>query len=124
MNHPDIEVAVKTEYLPHQSSPENKKYAFAYHITLSNAGHIDAQLISRHWIIIDGNGVRREVKGMGVVGDQPLISPGEKYQYSSGAVLETAVGTMQGSYHMQADNGQGFEVEIPVFSLAVPSAIN
>lgn len=124
MNHPDIEVAVKTEYLAHQSSPENKKYAFAYHITLSNAGHIGAQLISRHWIIIDGNGVRREVKGMGVVGDQPLISPGEKYQYSSGAVLETAVGTMQGSYHMQADNGQAFEVEIPVFSLAVPSAIN
>lgn len=124
MNKPDIEVTVETEYLPHQSNPEKKQYAFAYHITLSNAGHIDVQLISRHWIIIDGNGVRREVKGMGVVGEQPLISPGEKYQYSSGAVLETMVGTMQGSYHMQAENGQGFEVEIAVFSLAVPNVVN
>ncbi len=124
MNKPDIEVTVETEYLPHQSNPEKEQYAFAYHITLSNAGHIDVQLISRHWIIINGNGVRREVKGMGVVGEQPLISPGEKYQYSSGAVLDTMVGTMQGSYHMQAENGQGFEVEIPVFSLAVPNAVN
>ena len=124
MNKKAIEVTVRTEYLPYQSSPEKKQYAFAYHITLSNVGHIDAQLISRHWIIIDGNGVRREVKGMGVVGEQPLISPGESYQYSSGAVLETVVGTMQGSYHMQGENGQGFEVDIPMFSLALPNAVN
>lgn len=124
MNKQAIEVRVETEYLPYQSSPEKKQYAFAYHITLSNVGHIDAQLISRHWIIIDGNGVRREVKGMGVVGEQPLISPGESYQYSSGAVLETVVGTMQGNYHMQGENGQGFEVDIPLFSLALPNAVN
>jgi len=119
-----IEVSVVTEYLPYQSNVEKKQYAFAYHITLSNVGNIDAQLISRHWIIIDGNGVRREVKGMGVVGEQPMISPGESYQYSSGAVLETVVGTMQGSYHMQGEQGQGFEVDIPVFSLALPNAVN
>jgi ApaG protein len=124
MNKEAIKVAVETEYLPYQSSPEKKQYAFAYHITLSNVGRSDAQLISRHWIIIDGNGVRREVKGMGVVGEQPLISPGESYQYSSGAVLQTVVGTMQGSYHMQGENGQGFEVDIPLFSLALPNAVN
>ncbi|MEZ0121181.1 MAG: Co2+/Mg2+ efflux protein ApaG [Candidatus Reddybacter sp.] len=119
-----IKVVIDTEYLPYQSSPEKKQYAFAYHITLTNEGHIGAQLISRHWIIIDGNGVRREVKGMGVVGEQPLISPGDSYQYSSGAVLETVVGTMQGSYHMQGENGLGFEVDIPVFTLALPNAVN
>lgn len=119
-----IKVVIDTEYLPYQSNPEKKQYAFAYHITLTNEGHIGAQLISRHWIIIDGNGVRREVKGMGVVGEQPLISPGESYQYSSGAVLETVVGTMQGSYHMQGENGLGFEVDIPVFTLALPNAVN
>ncbi len=119
-----IKVAVATEYLPHQSNPGKKQYAFAYHITMTNEGSIGAQLISRHWIIMDGNGIRREVKGTGVVGEQPLISPGETYQYSSGAVLETVVGTMQGSYHMQSDDGQGFEVEIPVFTLALPNALN
>lgn len=124
MNKKVIEVTVKTEYLPYQSSPEKEQYAFAYHITLSNVGQIGAQLISRHWIIIDGNGVRREVKGMGVVGEQPLISPGESYQYSSGAILDTMVGTMQGSYHMQGENGQGFEVDIPVFILALPNVVN
>ncbi|MBV1927981.1 MAG: Co2+/Mg2+ efflux protein ApaG [Gammaproteobacteria bacterium] len=124
MKKESIKVVIDTEYLPYQSSPDKKQYAFAYHITLTNEGHIGAQLISRHWIIIDGNGVRREVKGMGVVGEQPLISPGESYQYSSGAVLETVVGTMQGSYNMQGENGLGFEVEIPVFTLALPNAVN
>ena len=124
MNTESIKVVIETEYLPYQSSPDKKQYAFAYHITLTNEGHIGAQLISRHWIIIDGNGVRREVKGMGVVGEQPLISPGESYQYSSGAILETVVGTMQGNYHMQGENGQGFEVDIPVFTLALPNAVN
>ena len=124
MDTESIKVAVKTEYLAQQSSPKDKQYAFAYHITLTNEGSIGAQLISRHWIIMDGNGVRREVKGMGVIGEQPLLSPGESYQYSSGAVIETVVGTMQGSYHMQADNGLGFEVDIPVFTLALPNAVN
>ncbi|PCJ35193.1 MAG: Co2+/Mg2+ efflux protein ApaG [Cellvibrionales bacterium] len=119
-----IKVTVATEYLPHQSNPGKKQYTFAYHITMTNEGPIGAQLISRHWIIMDGNGIRREVKGTGVVGEQPLISPGESYQYSSGAVLETVVGTMQGSYHMQSDDGQGFEVDIPVFTLALPNALN
>jgi len=124
MNETAIQVLVETEYLASQSKPESRQYAFAYHITLTNEGPVGAQLISRHWIIVDGNGVRREIKGMGVVGEQPLISPGESYQYSSGAVLETVVGTMQGSYHMQAENGVGFEVAIPMFSLALPNAIN
>ncbi len=124
MNTESIQVVIKTEYLPYQSSPDKKQYAFAYHITLTNEGHIGAQLISRHWIIIDGNGVRREVKGMGVVGEQPLISPGESYQYSSGAMLETVVGTMQGSYHMQGDDGRGFDIDIPVFTLALPNVVN
>ena len=124
MNKGAIEVVVSTEYLAHQSEPEKQQYAFAYHITLSNAGPIGAQLISRHWIIIDGNGIRSEVKGMGVVGEQPLIAPGENYQYSSGTVLETMVGTMQGSYQMLCENGNSFEVDIPIFSLALPNAIN
>ncbi|MBQ0720064.1 MAG: Co2+/Mg2+ efflux protein ApaG [Gammaproteobacteria bacterium] len=124
MNKNDIQVAVETQYLPLQSSPGKKQYAFAYHITLSNEGDLGAQLISRHWIISDGNGESREVKGMGVVGEQPLIAPGESYKYSSGAVLDTEVGTMQGSYHMQGENGLGFELDIPVFTLAVPNALN
>lgn len=119
-----IKVSVKTEYLSFQSKPTEQQYAFAYHITLTNNGETGAQLISRHWIINDGNGVSREVKGMGVVGEQPLIAPGESYQYSSGAVLETVVGTMQGSYHMQADNGVGFDVDIPIFTLALPNAVH
>ncbi|OUS09836.1 Co2+/Mg2+ efflux protein ApaG [Gammaproteobacteria bacterium 54_18_T64] len=124
MKERSIQVQVATEYLSHQSKPHKKEYAFAYHITVSNRGDEDAQLLSRHWIITDGNGLRREVKGMGVVGDQPLICPGENYKYSSGAVLETEVGTMGGSYHMQDGNGVGFDVEIPIFSLALPNALN
>jgi len=120
----NIKVSVKTEYLPYQSKPADKQFAFAYHITLTNEGDTGAQLISRHWIINDGNGVSREVKGMGVVGEQPLIAPGESYQYSSGAVLDTIVGTMQGSYHMQIESGVGFDVDIPVFTLALPNAVN
>jgi len=124
MSKATINLVVRTEYLPYQSSPENQQYAFAYHITLSNTGEIGAQLISRHWIIIDGNGVRSEVKGMGVIGEQPLIGPGESYQYSSGTVLETVVGTMQGSYHMLGERGGSFDLDIPVFSLALPNAVN
>lgn len=124
MNKHTIAIAVETNYLPAQSDPSKQKYAFAYHITLSNKGNIGAQLISRHWIINDGNNVSREVKGIGVVGEQPFISPGENYRYSSGAVIDTVVGTMQGSYHMLAENGEGFDVEIPPFILALPNAIN
>ncbi|OUS11574.1 Co2+/Mg2+ efflux protein ApaG [Gammaproteobacteria bacterium 53_120_T64] len=124
MKQQQIEVEVVTEYLAQQSKPEKKEYAFAYHITVANRGNDDAQLISRHWVIVDGNGLRREVKGMGVVGEQPLISPGESYKYSSGAVLETVVGTMQGSYQMLGGDGTGFDVEIPLFSLALPNVLN
>ena len=124
MNKGNLQVVVRTEYLPYQSSPEKQQYAFAYHITISNTGDVGAQLISRHWIIIDGNGVRSEVKGMGVIGEQPLIGPGESYQYSSGSVLETVVGTMQGSYQMLSENGASFDLDIPVFSLALPNAVN
>ncbi len=124
MNVQDIEVTVETEYLAHQSQPQKKSFAFAYHITIHNAGQSDARLIRRHWVIIDGDGERKEVKGMGVVGEQPLISAGRSYQYSSGAVLGTIVGTMQGSYYMQDQTGKEFKVEIPVFSLAIPNAVN
>ncbi len=119
-----IEVHIETDYLPQQSDLSDNKYAFAYHITLTNLGSVEAQLISRHWIIVDGNNERREVKGIGVVGEQPFIAPGGSYQYSSGAILDTVVGTMQGSYHMQTKAGGSFDVPIPVFMLALPNAVH
>ena len=119
-----IEVSVATEYLPRQSQPNKKQYAFAYHITIANHGHQSAQLISRHWIITDGNESRQEVQGQGVVGKQPLITPGETYQYSSGVILETEIGTMSGTYHMLSETGETFDAPIPTFLLAVPNAIH
>lgn len=120
----NVEVSVRCEFRPESSKPGAKRYAFAYHITISNRGPEHAQLISRHWIITDGNQRREEVRGLGVVGEQPRIPPGQAYQYSSGAVLETAVGTMEGSYRMVRDDGREFSVPIPAFRLAVPHAVN
>ncbi len=120
----NVEVSVRCEFRPESSKPDAKRYAFAYHITISNRGPEHAQLISRHWIITDGNQRREEVRGLGVVGEQPRIPPGQAYQYSSGAVLETAVGTMEGSYRMVRDDGREFSVPIPAFRLAVPHAVN
>jgi ApaG protein len=120
----NIEVTVRCEYRPESSDPAASRYAFAYHITISNHGREHAQLISRHWIITDGNQKRQEVRGLGVVGAQPRIPPGESFAYTSGAMLETAVGTMQGSYRMVRDDGREFSVPIPAFRLAVPHALN
>ena len=119
-----IEVTVRCEYRADSSDPAASRYAFAYHITISNRSAEHAQLISRHWIITDGNERRQEVRGLGVVGVQPRIPPGESYQYTSGAMLETAVGTMEGSYRMVRDDGREFSVPIPAFRLAVPHAVN
>lgn len=119
-----IEVVVVTEYLPHQSEPQKQQFAFAYHITVNNRGDKAAQLVSRHWIITDGNDVTQEVQGLGVVGEQPMINPGESYRYTSGVILETEIGTMSGTYHMLSETGVAFDAPIPTFLLAVPNAIN
>ncbi|HAD08186.1 MAG TPA: Co2+/Mg2+ efflux protein ApaG [Porticoccaceae bacterium] len=119
-----IEVSVVTEYLPRQSEPLKQQFAFAYHITISNHGNKAAQLVSRHWIITDGNEATQEVQGLGVVGEQPMINPGESYRYTSGVILETEIGTMSGTYHMLCETGVSFDAPIPTFLLAVPNAIN
>ena len=122
--HDPIEVTIKSRYLPNQSSPADDRYAFAYHITLQNHGREQAQLLRRHWIITDANGEIEEVEGDGVVGEQPIISPGASYEYTSGALLKTPLGTMQGKYHMMAENGTPFDTQIPIFRLAVPGIVN
>ncbi len=119
-----IEVTVRCEYLPAQSQPEKDKFTFAYHVAIENRGDETAQLVSRHWIITDGNGTTREVKGLGVIGEQPVIGPGEHFNYSSFSVLETAVGTMEGSYRMKAQDESYFIAPIAPFLLAVPGTIN
>ncbi|WP_026687009.1 Co2+/Mg2+ efflux protein ApaG [Azovibrio restrictus] len=120
----NIQVSVRTQFLPDQSDGENGRYVFAYTITIRNSGTLPAQLISRHWIITDGNGRVQEVKGLGVVGNQPLLKPGESFEYTSGCVLDTPVGTMGGSYQMVADDGSPFEAEIPEFVLAMPRTLH
>jgi ApaG protein len=119
-----IQVNVTTEFIQQQSDPQSNRYAFAYHIQISNQGSLPAQLLNRHWKITDGNGKVTEVRGEGVVGEQPLLSPGETFQYTSGTILETPVGSMQGSYQMLADNGQTFDADIPAFRLSVPGALH
>ena len=119
-----IDVSVVTRFLPEQSDTDNERYAFAYTITVTNNGALPAKLISRHWIITHGDGKAEEVRGEGVVGQQPLIAPGDSYTYSSGAVLTSKVGTMQGSYRMFADDGHRFDAIIVPFRLAVPGALH
>jgi ApaG protein len=120
----EIEVAVATEYMPEQSDPGEERYFFAYHITVTNKGSAAAQLVSRHWIITDANGKVEEVRGLGVVGHQPLLQPGESFEYTSGCPLATPVGTMQGSYQMVAEDGERFEAPIPEFVLAMPRTLH
>lgn len=120
----EINVEVVTDYIDDQSEPDVDRYVFAYTITISNRGEIPAQLLSRHWVITDANGKVQEVSGDGVVGVQPRLNPGEKFSYSSGAVLETPVGAMQGSYRMEAENGTSFDAPIPPFTLAVPGVLH
>jgi len=124
MNDCPIHVHVVSQYLPEQSAPDRNKFAFAYHVTIENRGTESAQLISRHWIITDSNGKRDEVRGPGVVGQQPVIAPGHAHRYTSGSVLDTEVGTMEGSYQMTTISGTVFEAPIPPFLLAVPGAVH
>ncbi len=119
-----ISVAVQSDYIPEQSQPATNRYVFAYQVRIENQGSEAAQLINRHWIITDANGRAQEVRGAGVVGEQPHLRPGQSYQYASGTVLETPIGSMHGSYEMLADDGTRFDAEIPVFSLAVPNSLH
>jgi len=119
-----IDVQVETRFVPDQSKPHDNRYVFAYTVTLHNAGDMPARLLTRHWVITDADGKVEEVRGEGVVGDQPWIRPGDRYQYSSGAVLDTAVGTMRGSYQMLADDGTRFDAPIPPFTLSIPRTLH
>ena len=120
----DIHIHVATSYVDEQSEPEADRYVFAYTITISNEGHVPATLLSRHWVITDANGKVQEVSGDGVVGEQPHLNPGERFKYSSGAVLETPVGAMQGLYRMETDSGAYFDAPIAPFTLAVPGLLH
>jgi ApaG protein len=120
----EIGIQVVTDYVDEQSEPASDRYVFAYTITITNNGDVPARLISRHWIITDANGKVQEVSGDGVVGEQPHLNPGEEFRYSSGAVLETPVGAMQGLYRMEADNGVNFDAPIAPFTLAVPGVLH
>jgi len=120
----DIAITVDTRFLDDQSAPADNRYAFAYTITIENRGSVGARLLSRHWVITDGNGKVREVRGDGVVGEQPWVRPGDDYEYTSGAVLETALGTMRGSYQMIADDGTHFDAHIPAFVLSIPRTLH
>jgi len=120
----DISVSVMTQFIDEQSMPQDGRYVFSYTVTIHNRGSIGARLLSRHWVITDANGLIREVRGDGVVGEQPHMRPGEGYEYTSGAVLETAVGTMHGSYQMVAEDGTRFDAEIPEFVLSIPRTLH
>jgi len=120
----EITVVPKATYVADQSDPSKDQYVFAYTITISNTGSIPAQLVSRHWIITDANGKVLEVKGLGVVGQQPLLKPGESFEYTSGTHLGTAVGTMHGTYQMIAEDGRQFDAPIPSFTLSVPRVLH
>ena len=119
-----IEVSAATQYLADQSDEAAGRFVFAYTITLRNTGSIAAQLISRHWIITDAQGLVQEVRGLGVVGAQPLLEPGQSFEYTSGAAIATPVGTMKGSYQMVATDGTRFEAPIPQFTLSVPRVLH
>lgn len=119
-----VAITVETEFLKSQSDPEQLRFAFAYTISVQNNGEEAVRLLSRHWIITDGDNEVQEVHGEGVVGKQPLIEPGEIFRYTSGAIINTAVGTMEGSYEMISASGRPFIAPIGVFSLAQPSALH
>ena len=119
-----ITIAVRTRYLAEQSQPAQQRFVFSYTITLRNAGALPARLLSRHWVITDADGKIEEVRGEGVVGEQPWLRPGEGYEYTSGAVLTTSIGTMTGSYQMLADDGTRFDAPIPSFVLSVPRTLH
>lgn len=119
-----IDVSVETHYIEEQSDPLKDRYVFAYTITISNNGDTPAKLINRHWVITDANNKVQEVRGAGVVGEQPYLRPGEQYQYTSGTIMETAVGTMEGEYEMVTDDGDSFLAPINRFTLSMPRTLH
>ncbi len=119
-----IHVSASTQYLPDQSQPDHGRYVFAYTITISNTGTVPARLLTRHWIITDANDKVQEVRGGGVVGQQPYLAPGMSFEYTSGTMIETPVGTMHGSYQMIDDDGSTFSAEIPQFTLSIPRTLH
>jgi ApaG protein len=120
----DIAVSAAVKYLADQSDEKAGRYVFAYTINIRNAGNTTAQLISRHWVITDSQGLVQEVRGLGVVGAQPVLAPGESHEYTSGTAIATPVGTMRGSYQMVAEDGTRFEAPIPEFTLSVPRVLH
>ena len=120
----DISVTSRTVFIPDQSDLESGRYVFAYTITITNTGSVPAQLVSRHWIITDSNNQVQEVRGLGVVGEQPTLRPNESFQYTSGTAIATPVGTMRGSYQMVAEGGVQFEASIPEFTLSMPRVLH
>ncbi len=119
-----FEVSVESFYVPEHSEPDQEHYVFAYRVYLKNKGDQTLQLISRHWIITDSTGETHQVKGEGVVGEQPVLLPGEEYEYMSGSHLRSPLGTMHGTYQMESSEGAKFDAEIPCFTLAVPGVVN
>ncbi|MCA3130316.1 MAG: Co2+/Mg2+ efflux protein ApaG [Rhodocyclaceae bacterium] len=119
-----ITVTARASFVPEQSDEQEGRYVFAYTISILNSGTVAARLISRHWIITDSDNQVQEVRGLGVVGEQPLLAPGQSFQYSSGAAIATPVGTMRGSYHMVAEDGTAFEASIPEFLLSMPRTLH
>lgn len=117
-------IDVETTYVQDQSSPEDNRYVFAYTITITNQGSVPAQLMSRHWVITDANNKVQEVRGEGVVGEQPYLTPGETFRYTSAALLETPVGCMEGEYQLVAEDGVEFDALIPVFNLSTPNILH
>ena len=120
----EINIIVRTTYLPEQSDETLDHYVFAYTITIANTGMVAAQLISRHWIIEDGGNDTQEVRGLGVVGEQPLLKPGDSFEYTSGTAISSPVGSMKGSYQMIAEDGLHFDASIPEFTLSVPRTLH
>ena len=124
---PDLyntEIDVQTHYIPDESDPIHNRYVFTYTITISNNGQVPAKLLKRHWVITNADGKVEEVKGEGVVGEQPHLNPGEQFRYTSGTILETPVGSMKGTYLMIADDGVEFEANIPMFTLSKPHTLH
>lgn len=119
-----IRVDVEPAYLAHESSPDERRYLFSYTVTIHNLGTQSARLLRRRWVIIDANGERREVHGDGVVGEQPLIEPGSHFRYTSGALINTPFGSMEGAYEMLGEDGSCFEAPIPAFTLAIPGTLH
>ena len=120
----EFTVSVRTQYLPDQSDPERTNFVFTYSITIKNSGTVAAQLISRHWVITDTNSKVQEVAGLGVVGHQPLLQPGEQFEYNSGTQMDTPQGSMKGEYFCVAEDGTRFEVEVPEFVLSLPRTLH